>query len=77
MTWSTTQPGRDDDRIIPGVNQSIDAASPRPFHANCGRTTKPGEDQSFDAICPSLRHTRLACVAGLVAADAPSKPVRG
>lgn len=45
MTWSTTQPGRDDDRIIPGVNQSIDAASPRPFHANCGRTAKSGEDQ--------------------------------
>ncbi len=33
------QPGRDEDRIIPLVNQPVASPSPRPFHAKCGRTT--------------------------------------
>lgn len=56
MTWSTTQPGRDEDRIIPSVNQPIDTASPWLFHANCGRTTKPGKDHTSAGWASRLDH---------------------
>lgn len=53
------QPGREEDRIIPLVNQPVPSPSPRPFHAKCGRTATPREDQFCIHTLPPFAYLQL------------------
>jgi hypothetical protein len=43
MTRSMVQPGREEDRIIPLVNQPVPSPPPQPFHARCGEPLSRGK----------------------------------
>lgn len=76
MTRSMAQPGGDEHRIIRLVNQPVPSPSPRPFHAKCGRTAKPTEDQFRARLLTSSHSLLLWSWLILPISQDQSQPVR-